>query len=180
LQAAAKKRPGFADTHEVLADAYLAKGDFDSAAAEMKQVIALDPRNEAMYYRLGLVYLQQKQPAKAEDIFTQLLKINPNSADGHAGLAGALSDERRYEEALSEYKRVAEIDSLYRDVYYNIGVVEAHLNRADDAVAALLKQRQLWDNPDNERLLAAVYDASGMKKEAAAARAKAEELSAKK
>ena len=180
LQASAKQRPGFAGTHEVLADAYLAKGDFDNAAAEMKQVIALDPRNEAVYYRLGLVYLQQKQPAKAEEIFAQLLKINPNSADGHAGMGSALSDEHRYEEALTEYQRVAEIDSLYRDVYYNIGVVEAHLNQADDAVAALLKQRQVWDNPDNERLLAAVYDASGMKKEAAAARAKAEELSAKK
>ncbi|MGH9645264.1 MAG: rhomboid family intramembrane serine protease, partial [Bryobacteraceae bacterium] len=48
LQAAAKQRPGFAGTHEVLADAYLAKGDFDNAAAEMKRVIALDPRNEAV------------------------------------------------------------------------------------------------------------------------------------
>jgi rhomboid protease GluP len=179
LQMAAKQRPGFADTHEILADAYLAKGDFDNAAAEMKRTLALDPKNQDVYYRLGLVYLQQKQPAKAEDVFSQLLKINPNSADGHAGLASAYSDERRYEEALAEYKRVVEIDSLYRDVYYNIGVVEAHLNNADEALAALLKQKQTWDNPDNERLLAAVYNAKGMKPEADAARAKAEELTGK-
>jgi membrane associated rhomboid family serine protease/Tfp pilus assembly protein PilF len=180
LQVAARQRPGFAETHELLADAYLAKGDFDNAAAEMKQVLALDPRNEAVYSRLGLIYLQQKKSAMAEQVFRQLLKINPNSADGHAGLAGALSDERRYEEALTEYQRVLEIDSLYHDVYYNIGVVEAHLNQADNAIAALLKQRQVWDDPDNERLLAAIYGAKGMTKEADAARAKAEELAAKK
>ncbi len=177
LQMAAKQRPGFAGTHEVLADAYLAKGDFENAAAELKHAIILDPKNQDVYYRLGLVYMEQKQPAKAEEIFGQLLKINPNSADGHAGLGSAYSDEHRYEEALAEYKRVVEIDSLYRDVYYNIGVVEAHLNNADEAIAALLKQKETWDNPDNERLLAAVYDAKGMKQEADAARAKAAELS---
>lgn len=180
LQVAAKQRPGFAGTHEVLADAYLAKGDFENAAAELNRTLALDPKNQDVYDRLGLVYLEQKQPAKAEEVFNQLLKINANSADGHAGLASAYSDERRYEEALAEYKRVIEIDSLYHDVYYDIGVVEAHLDHADEALAALLKQKQAWDNPDNERLLAAVYRAKGMTKEADAARAKAEELSAKR
>ncbi len=180
LQVAARQRPGYAGTHEVLAEAYVAKQDYDNAAAEMKKAIALDPRNEEMYYRLGLIYLQQKQPAKAEDVFGQLLKINANSAEGHAGLASAYSDEHKYEEALVEYKRVAEIDSTYGDVYYNIGVVEAHLNHADEAIAALLKQQQTSDDPDNENLLAAVYDAKGMKKEAEAARAKAAELSGKK
>ena len=146
----------------------------------MKRALALEPKNEDVYYRLGLVYLEQKQPAKAEDVFNQLLRIDPNSADGHAGLASAYSDEHRYEEALAEYQRVVEIDSLHHDVYYNIGVVEAHLNNADEAISALLKQRATWDNPDNERLLAAVYRAKGMTKEADAARAKAEELSGKK
>ena len=180
LQMAAKKQPSFAGTHEVLANAYLAKQDFDNAAAELKRVIELDHSNEDAYYRLGLVYLTQKQPVEAQEVFNQLLKINPSSANGHAGLASAYSDEHRYEEALAEYKRVAGIDSTYRDVYYNIGVVEAHLNQADEAVAALLKQRETWDDVDNETLLAAVYQAKGMSSEAEAARAKAAELSGKK
>ena len=91
-------------------------------------------------------------------------------------MAGALSDEHRNAEALEEYKRVADIDSLYQGVNYNMGVMEARLNRYDDAIASLLKQRQAADDPDNENLLAAVYEAKGMKKEAAAARAKAAEF----
>lgn len=179
LQKSVSRRPDFVPTHEALARAYIAKHDFDNAAAEMKRVIALEPRDEAAYYQLGLIYLEQKQLAKAEDAFTQLLKINPNSADGHAGLAGALSDEHRNPEALAEYKRVADIDSLYQGVYYNIGVLEARLNLYDDAIASLLKQRQIADDPDNENLLAAVYEAKGMKKQAEDARQKAAQFQKK-
>jgi len=176
LQKAAKERPNFIPVHEALARAYVVKRDYDNAAAELKRVIALDPKSEDAYYRLGLIYLQQKQPAQAEDTFAQLLKINPNSADSHAGMAAALADQRRDREALEEYKRVADIDSTYRSVYYNIGVLSARLRQYDDAIAALLKQRDTWDDATNENLLAAVYETTGMKKEAAAARRKAEEL----
>jgi Tfp pilus assembly protein PilF len=176
LQKAVSLRPDFIPAHAALARAYIVKHDYDHAAMEFKRIIALNPRDEDAYYRLGLIYLGQKQPAKAEDVFRQLLKINPNSADGHAGLAGVLSDEHRNPEALEEYKRVADIDSLYQGVNYNMGVMEARLNRYDDAIASLLKQRLAGDDPDNENLLAAIYEAKGMKKEAEAARAKAAEF----
>jgi len=176
LQKSVRQRPQFVPTHAALARAYIVKHDYDHAAEELQRVIVLDPKNESAYDQLGLIYLSQKQPAKAEDAFTRLLKINPNSAEGHAGLAGALSDDHRNAEALEEYKRVADIDSLYQGVNYNMGVMEARLNRYDDAIASLLKQRQAADDPDNENLLAAVYEAKGMKKEAAAARAKAAEF----
>ena len=179
LQKSVSRRPDFVQTHEALVHAYIAKHDYDNAAAEMKRVIALEPRDETAYYQLGLIYLGQKQPAKAEEAFTQLLKINPNSADGHAGLAGALSDQHRNSEALAEYKRVADIDSLYQGVNYNIGVTEARLNLYDDAIASLLKQRQAADDPDNENLLAALYEAKGMKKQAEDARQKAVEFQGK-
>jgi tetratricopeptide (TPR) repeat protein len=180
LQKSARQKPNSVDTHEALAEAYFNKGDFDNAAAEVKRAIALDPRNETAQYNLGQIYLEQKQPAKAEDAFTQLLKINPNSANGHAGMARVLTSGGHYAEALGEYKRVAEIDSLYPGINYRIGVLEARLNHPDEAIAALLKQRQTWDDAGTESVLADLYDATGRKEEAKAARAKAAELSGKK
>ncbi len=180
LQKSVKERPDFIPAHLALARAYIVKRDYDNAAVELKRVIQIDPHAEPAYYQLGVLYLAQKQPAKAEEVFQRLLKIDPNSADAHAGLAGALSDEHRNPEALAEYKRVADIDSLYQGVNYNMGVIEARLNLYDDAIASLLKQRQAADDPDNENLLAAVYEAKGMKKEAADARAKAAEFEEKK
>jgi membrane associated rhomboid family serine protease/Tfp pilus assembly protein PilF len=178
LQKSVKMRPNFAPAHAALAQAYIAKHDFDNAAVEMQRIIALSPRNEDAYYRLGLIYLEQKQPAKAQDIFARLLKLNPNSADGHAGLADAFADQHRNLDALDEYKRVAALDPGYQGVNYNIGVMQARLNRYDDAIASLLNQRQAADDAENENLLADVYDEKGMKRDAAAARQKAEQLQA--
>jgi len=176
LQKSVRLRPDFAPAHAALAQAYVAKHDFENAATEMRRVIALNPRSEDAYYRLGLIYLEQKLPAKAQDTFAQLLKIDPSSYDGHAGLADALSEQHRNLEALEEYKRVAALDSGYQGVYFNMGVMQARLKLYDDAVASLLKQRQTADDPDTENLLSDVYEAKGMKHEAADARQRAEQF----
>jgi tetratricopeptide (TPR) repeat protein len=125
--------------------------------------------------RLGAIYLEQNNLPKAEETFTQLLKFDPDSADGHSGLGDALADQHRDLEALKEYKQAAALDPG-QGLYYNMGVVQARLNLLDDAIVSLLKQRQSEDNPDNEKLLAQLYDAKGMGNEAADARKKAGQL----
>jgi tetratricopeptide (TPR) repeat protein len=173
LQKSVKLRPDYAAGHATLSRAYVRAHDYEHAAAEMQRVIELNPQSEDARYRLGLIYLELKDPGKAQGVFAQLLKINPTSADGHAGLAATLSDQHRNAEALEEYKRVAAIDASYDGIHYNIGVQQARLKQYDDAIASLLKQREAGDDPDNENLLAAVYSAKGMEKEAADAKAKA-------
>jgi len=180
LEKSAQQKPNSVDTHQALAEAYFNKRDFDHAAAEIKRAIALDPRNETAQYNLGSIYMAQKQPDQAEAAFTQLLKLNPNSANGHAGMARVFTYRGHYAEALAEYKTVAGIDSLYPNIYYRIGVLEARLNRPDEAIAALLRQRQTWDDAATENALADLYDVTGRKQEAEAARAKAQELAGQK
>ena len=153
------------------------KHDYDNAAAELMRVIALDPKNESAYYQLGLIYLSQKQSGEGGG------PIHAAAENQSQQRPWAMPDWRTpwrtsiaIPEALAEYKRVADIDSLYQGVNYNIGVIEARLNQYDDAIASLLKQRQAADDPDNENLLAAVYEAKGMKKQADEARQKAAEF----
>jgi rhomboid protease GluP len=173
-------RPNFLPGYASLAHAYLAKKDYANAAAQMERIITLSPRDENAYFRLGLIYLDQQAWAKAQDTFTQLLKINPNSADGHIGLASALSGLHQDAESLAEFQRAAAIDPNYQGLNYNIGLQQARLGHYDDAIASLLKQRQIADDPDNEKLLADVYTSKGMFREAADAKAKAEQLSGEK
>ncbi len=176
LQRSIRQRPDFAPAHAALARAYIAKHDFANAAAELERAIALNPRDEDAYYRLGLIYLEEKLPEKAEDTFSQLLKINPDSADGHDGLADSLANQQQNREALEEYKRAAAIEPDHPGVYFKMAVMEARLRLYDDAISSLLKQRQTADSIENENLLADLYEAKGMKSEAAGAREKAEQF----
>jgi membrane associated rhomboid family serine protease/Tfp pilus assembly protein PilF len=167
-------------SHTALASAYVAKKDYANAAAEMQRVITLNPRDENAYFRLGLIYLEQKDWTKAQETYLQLLKLNPNSADGHVGLASALSGLHQDAESLAEFQRAAAIDPSYQGLNYNIGLQQARLGHYDDAIPSLLKQREIADDPDNEKLLADVYTSKGMFREAADAKAKAEQLSGQK
>jgi rhomboid protease GluP len=173
LRKSASLRPDFAAVHGTLARAYGTKRDFDNAAAEMQRVIALNPRNVVAYYSLGMIYLERKLPIKAQDAFVQLLRVDPNSADGHAGLAAVFSFENKYSEALEEYKRAAQLDPEYQSVFYNMGLMQGKLKLYDDAIASFLKQRENADDPDNEQALAHAYEAKGMQREAADAKQRA-------
>jgi rhomboid protease GluP len=176
LQKSVNLRPDYAAGHATLSRAYARAHDYEHAAAEMQRVVELIPGSEDARYRLGLIYLELKDSGKAQDVFAQLLKVNPRSADGHAGLAATLSDQHRNAEALEEYKRAAAIDASYDGINYNMGVQQARLKQYDEAIASLLKQREAGDDPDNENLLAAVYSAKGMEKEAADAKARAAQM----
>ncbi len=176
LKKSIKQRPNFAASHSALARAYVARHDFQDAAAEMERVVALSPRDEEAYYRLGVIYMEQKLPSRAEKAFSEQLKIDPNNSDGHFGLAGALASQQRDREALEEYKEVAAAESSYPNVYYNMGVMQARLHLYDDAIASLLEQRKAGDDADCENLLAEIYAAKGMRSEAAAARLKAKQF----
>jgi rhomboid protease GluP len=178
LQKYIRLQPNFAPAHAALAQAYIAKRDFENAATELQRVVALSPRDEDAYQRLGMIYLEENQPAKAADTFNQLLKVDPNSAAGHGRLADALATQDQNREALEEYKRAAAIDAGYPGVYFDMGVMEARLKLYDDAIASLLKQRQTADFVDNENMLAALYEAKGMMSEATTAREKARQLRA--
>jgi len=91
-------------------------------------------------------------------------------------MAAALSDQHRSAEALEEYKRVAAMNPNYQGLNFNIGLEQARLGLADDAIASLLKQREVADDLDTENLLTEVYTRKGMQREADDARRRAAEM----
>jgi membrane associated rhomboid family serine protease/Tfp pilus assembly protein PilF len=173
LKAVVRQHPEFAPAHFELARAYALKRDLGKAEVELKRVIELNPRAENAFYVLGFTELEQQRPQQAREAFAQLLKLNPNSADGHAGLAAAFSFENKYSESIEEYKRTAELDPQYQGVFYDMGLMQSKLKLYDDAIASFLKERENGDNPDNEEALAHAYDAKGMQREAGDARQRA-------
>jgi rhomboid protease GluP len=173
LEAVVRQHPEYAPAHLELARAYAIKRDLPKTEVELKRVIELNPRNESVLYFLGFTELEMKHPQQAREAFAQLLKLNPNSAGGHSGLAAVLSSENKYSEALEEYKRTAQLDPEYESVFYDMGLMQSKLKLYDDAIASFLKQRENGDDPDNEQALAHAYEAKGMQREAEDAKQRA-------
>jgi rhomboid protease GluP len=166
LEAVVRQHPEYAPAHWDLARAYAIKHDYVKEEVELRRFIELIPRNENAFYVLGFTELELKRPPQAREAFAQLLKLNPNSADGHFGLAAVFSFESNYSEALEEYKRTAQLDPDYQSVFYEMGVTQSKLKLYDDAIASFLKQRENGDDPDNEAALAHAYEVQGMQREA--------------
>jgi len=173
LEAVVRQHPEFAAAHLELARAYAIKRDFPKAEVEFKRSIELNPRDENAFYFLGYTELELKHPQAAREAFTQLLKLNPNSADAHFGLAAVFSFENRYSEALEEYQQTAQLDPGYQSVFYDRGLTQSKLKLYDDAITSFLKQRENGDDPENEEALAQAYEAKGMQREAAEAKQRA-------
>lgn len=173
FQTSLRMRQDFVPARLELARAYILKGDLKNAETELQKVIATKPTNQDAYYFLGHVYLEAKQPEQARQVFSQMVTMNPSSADGHAGLAEVASFENKYAEAVEEYKRTAELDPGYQSVYYDLGLMQSKLKLYDDAIASFLTQREKGDDPENENALSLAYEAKGMKREALDARQRA-------
>ncbi len=173
LQTSLRMRPDFLPARFELARAYFFKGDLANTEAELKRVIAATPQDERALSFLGYLYLEEKRPGPARETFQKLVQINANNADGHFGLGAVSSFEGKYAAALDEYKLVTRLDPEYQHIYYNVGAMQMKLGAFDDAIASFLKQRENSDDPDNEAALAAVFEAKGMKREAAEAKQRA-------
>ena len=180
LNAVVRQHPDYWPAHLQLARAYTIQHDFAKAEAELKRVIELNPRNENAYYFLGYTELEQKHPDQAQLAFAQLLKLNPNSADAHAGQAAVFSFENNYSGALAEYQKTAQLAPDYQNVYYDTGLMQSKLGLYDDAIKSFLKQRDNGDDPDNETALATAYQAKGMTKDASDARLRASQFESQK
>jgi rhomboid protease GluP len=176
LNAVIHQRPEYWPAHLQLARAYTIQRDYAKAEDELKRVIQLNPSNEGAYYYLGYTELEQKHSDQARAAFTQLLKMNTNSADAHAGLAAVFSSESKYSEALEEYKRTVQLEPDYQNVFYDIGLAQSKQGLYDDAIQSFLKQRDKGDDPDNESALASVYETKGMQREADEASQRAQQF----
>jgi len=95
-----------------LAIIYLAKGETDNTITELKRAISYQLREGTMpplYNELGNAYLKLGKYEPAEIAFKNALKIDPNYAVAHYGLASTYLEQNKIEEALVELKKVIEL-----------------------------------------------------------------------
>ncbi|HUU33305.1 MAG TPA: tetratricopeptide repeat protein, partial [Vicinamibacterales bacterium] len=120
----------------------LARGEYDTAVADLRRSIELNDTNFFSHYGLGLALLQQGAFTEAKAAFKRAKRLKSSFADCSIGLARAYLGETPPQPAaaLAELKdaekgagQTAQIATLYGDAYELLGRQAADGGRAEDA-----------------------------------------------
>lgn len=139
-QQAIVKDPNYGPAHRQMGLLALAQRDYTGAAASLRKAIILDPKDVAAGE--ALIAIWRRQVAQ-----------NPNVAENHLGLAGALQLTSDFIGAESEYRKLEALD--------------AH-NPSLEAGRASLQRAIIHAEADKHRAAADTFQSQGLNKEAMA------------
>jgi aspartyl protease family protein len=123
-------------------EALLAAHEGRKAADAYSSFAATCPNSEGEQYRSAQIFLQLGDNEKAIAVTTVLIAKNPVIAPYHYLRGKALSNVRRYAEALDDYKSAVELQKNPRDVSERVFVemanIYAAMGRPCDSAATIL------------------------------------------
>lgn len=142
------------DTPEVLGNygmALAATRDYAGAVKAFERVVELAPNSVEATATLGQLYMQMKQPDKAQKLLERAVAKAPDNARIHASLGMLYQSTGRFEDAESEYKRAIELDASQGVYHYQLGSLYAQQGDNAKAQAELEKAKQLGGVPGQQR-----------------------------
>lgn len=123
LTMAIRHNPRDEQARLLLAQTFIHLGNRTEAIATLNQLTKIAPDNQQVWYLLGKTYLQLSQEA-----FTQVQKINPNSAISLVMSGEIMESMHNYKEALNAYQKAASLDPSSQmaeehlaNVYWELG-----------------------------------------------------------
>lgn len=133
------------EAHYTLGRVLEAMLEFPSAETEIRRAIALDPSRSI--YRRSLSYLHA-WAGRPEDELAEArraLETDPLNPYAHAAVASGLYGNRRFDEALAQFARVAAFQPPLQAVAFGIAQCHAQKQRWPEAIAALRPQAEAGD-----------------------------------
>ena len=100
------------------------------------QLLQAQPQHFDALHLLGLVELQNDQPAAACDLISRALMLKPNDAEAHYNLGVARTANQQAELAIKSYRQAIRFDAQHVKAHYNRANLLRELGRLEDAVAA--------------------------------------------
>jgi tetratricopeptide (TPR) repeat protein len=137
--------------HLMRSTALLGLGDKDKARQELNFITKNYPNNPDARWQVGFLAYQDKDYKQAEQIFSDLYKINPHDGRSLAGLTEALVSEHRMDDAITVAKAAQAKEPERRDMKMFVANLEMRAEKYDDALA--IYQALLAKEPKSADLL---------------------------
>jgi Tfp pilus assembly protein PilF len=113
------------------------QGNFDQSAAILNSALAIDPKQDLVWFKLGEIYRVSGDYAKAIRAYQKAIEIKPTMGPYHNNLAEAYYKGKRIDDAVSEYAIAAQVDNNGAASYiFNMGAVLTNNGRAPEAISA--------------------------------------------
>ena len=108
----------------------------------------MNDRNEKLQetFNLGFENFNKKNLSKAEDLFNEVLKINPNHLESIFFLGILHAQKNNLIKAKEFFIQAIKIDSNYIDAHYNLGIVYFRLEEFDKSIKCYEKAIEIDPN----------------------------------
>lgn len=149
MRALVQRQTSVASAHLTAAHLAVRAGDLDQAGAFAAQALALRPEwEEAALFR-ARVLISQKDTLGALAFYRDYLERYPRATNVRLNYARFLIDQKQWEDAHQQFKRVVADRPHDADAVYAVGLLSLQTNRLEEAAEYL--ERALELNPENDQ-----------------------------
>jgi len=118
----------------------------DEALAQMDVLLRAEPNNPQYRLLKGSFHVQKGDHAEALKIYEDLVRAYPNQASAQMNFAHTLKAVGRLDEAITAYRRSAELRPSTGEVYWSLANLKTY--RFDDAEIEAMRRQVLPDGGD--------------------------------
>jgi protein O-mannosyl-transferase len=163
LEKAIRIRPSDVISRKNLGIAYMKLGDFGKAIKEFLTVLQQTPEDETLKFTVAILYGEQKEYRKSEEILDELIRKRPDEYLFHLHKGYLHEETGQFEEALREYERSIRLAPQQPSPYRQLGDFYLYrrkdLKKAIGCYAEALKRTEPSD-PKAEQLRWIIQDLS--------------------
>ena len=126
-------------------------GKGEKALTVLDRAIEVDPEAGEAYFSKGLLLLNLKRPAEAEQAMRSGIARSPDNAVGHYHLGRILLETGKVDDAMASFERAITANSGFEPAYLALASIHEARHDKERAVAILRKYLQLV-NPRNREI----------------------------
>jgi len=132
----------YARAYQMMAEVQMKLGQTELAEENLRQA--------------GTIFMERHQDQEAEEIFQQVMKINPDTINVFNGLGIIYRRQGKYQEAIQQYKKALRVHPKDEHIYYNLSRVYLDIKDYNGAKSALKESIRIRPDfkPAKELLLA--------------------------
>ncbi|MBX9687947.1 MAG: tetratricopeptide repeat protein [Candidatus Obscuribacterales bacterium] len=96
------------------------QGFLNQAIQKYKNALAADDRIERAHCNLGLIYIAQRNFAKASDAFKKALALKANNPFSLNGMGSVYYSKGKLQDAMERWQKAVEVDPNFFSAYFNM------------------------------------------------------------